>query len=153
VFIACETQAQFEALCAVMQQPGLALDPQFATNEARVAHQDALDAIISRWTRARRRYDIMRQCQEAGIIAAVVQSAEDRVEYDPQLQHREVFPIIEHPELGACPYEGYPPKLSHTPAFVHGRAPLLAEHNQYVYGELLGMSAADIDGLRERGVI
>jgi len=153
VFIACETQAQFEALCAVMQQPGLALDPQFATNEARVAHQDALDAIISRWTRARRRYDIMRQCQAAGIIAAVVQSAEDRVEYDPQLQHREVFPIIEHPELGECPYEGYPPRLSRTPAFVHGRAPLLAEHNQYVYGELLGMSAAEIDGLRERGVI
>jgi crotonobetainyl-CoA:carnitine CoA-transferase CaiB-like acyl-CoA transferase len=95
----------------------------------------------------------MRQCQTAGIIAAVVQSAEDRVEYDPQLQHREVFPIIEHPELGECPYEGYPPKLSRTPAFVHGRAPLLAEHNQYVYGELLGMSAAEIDGLRERGVI
>jgi len=111
------------------------------------------ESIIGRWTRARRRYDIMRQCQAAGIIAAVVQSAEDRVEYDPQLQHREMFPIIEHPELGECPYEGYPPKLSRTPAFVHGRAPLLAEHNQYVYGELLGMSATEIAGLRERGVI
>ena len=153
VFIACETQAQFEALCALMHQPGLALDPKFATNEARVAHQDELDAIIGRWTRARRRYDIMRQCQAAGIIAAVVQSAEDRVEYDPQLQHREMFPIIDHPELGECPYEGYPPKLSRTPAFVHGRAPTLAEHNQYVYGELLGMSEAEIAGLRERGVI
>src|SRR5262250_1078415 len=153
VFIACETQAQFEALCALMQQPGLALDPKFATNAARVAHQDELDAIIGRWTRARRRYDIMRQCQAAGIIAAVVQSAEDRVEYDPQLQHREMFPIIEHPELGECPYEGYPPKLSRTPAFVHGRAPTLAEHNQYVYGELLGMSETEIVGLRERGVI
>ena len=103
--------------------------------------------------RARRRYDIMRQCQAAGIIAAVVQSAEDRVEYDPQLQHREMFPIIEHPDLGECPYEGYPPKLSRTPAFVHGRAPTLAEHNQYVYGELLGMSETEIVGLRERGVI
>ena len=34
VFIACETQAQFEALCALMHQPGLALDPKFTTNEA-----------------------------------------------------------------------------------------------------------------------
>ena len=153
VFIACETQAQFEALCALMHQPGLARAPKFTTNEARVAHQDELDAIIGRWTRARRRYDIMRQCQAAGIIAAVVQSAEDRVEYDPQLQHREMFPIIEHPDLGECPYEGYPPKLSRTPAFVHGRAPTLAEHNQYVYGELLGMSETEIVGLRERGVI
>jgi len=36
---------------------------------------------------------------------------------------------------------------------VHGRAPTLAEHNQYVYGELLGMNEAEITGLRERGVI
>ncbi len=153
VFIACETQAQFEALCALMGQPGLALDPKFATNEARVKHQDELDAIIGRWTRARRRYNIMQKCQAAGIVAAVVQSAEDRVEYDPQLHHREIFPIINHPELGDFPYEGYPVKMSRTPAFVHGRAPTLAEHNQYVYGELLGMDAAEIAGLRERGVI
>lgn len=153
VFIACETQQQFEALCALMGQPGLALDPKFATNEARVKYQDELDATISRWTRARRRYDIMRQCQAAGIIASVVQSAEDRVEYDPQLQHREMHPIIHHPDLGEVAYEGYPVKMSRTPAFVHGRAPTLAEHNQYVYGELLGMSEVEIAGLRERGVI
>ena len=153
VFIACETQAQFEALCALMGQPQLALDPKFATNEARVKNQDELDAIVGRWTRARRRYDVMRQCQNAGVIAAVIQSAEDRVEYDPQLQHREVFPIVQHPELGEVPYEGYPPKLSRTPAYVHGRAPTLAEHNNYVFGELLGMSEAEIAGLKERGVI
>jgi crotonobetainyl-CoA:carnitine CoA-transferase CaiB-like acyl-CoA transferase len=137
-----------------MNQPGLALDPKFATNEARVAHQDTLDAIIARWTRARRRYDIMRKCQAAGIIAAVVQSAEDRVEYDSQLQHREMHPIINHPEVGGdFAYEGYPVKMSRTPAFVHGRAPALAEHNEYVYGELLGMSKAEIASLREREVI
>ena len=120
--------------------------PKFATNEARVANQDELDAIIGRWTRARRRYHIMRQCQAQGIIAAVVQSAEDRVEYDPQLQHRAMHPIINHPELGDLAYEGYPVKMSRTPAFVHGRAPTLAEHNDYVYGELLGMSEAQIAG-------
>jgi benzylsuccinate CoA-transferase BbsF subunit len=95
----------------------------------------------------------MRRCQAAGIISAVVQSAEDRVEYDSQLQHREMHPIIDHPELGDVPNEGYPVKMSRTPAFVHGRAPMLAEHNKYVYGELLGMSDAEIAGLREREVI
>jgi crotonobetainyl-CoA:carnitine CoA-transferase CaiB-like acyl-CoA transferase len=154
VFLACETQQQFEALCGAMEQPGLALDPRFATNEARVAHQDELDAIIGRWTRARRRYDIMRRCQAAGIVAAVVQSAEDRVEYDPQLQHREMFPIIEHPEVGGeFPYEAYPVRMSRTPPNNRDRAPALAEHNRYVYGELLGMSDAEIQSLRERGVI
>jgi len=154
VFIACETQVQFEALCHVMGRADLALDPKFATNEARVAHQDELDAIVGAWTRARRRYDIMRQCQAAGVIAAVVQSAEDRIEYDPQLQHREVFPVIENPEVGgAFQYEGYPVRMSRTPANPSSRAPTLAEHNQYVFGELLGMSAQEIGSLRERGVI
>jgi crotonobetainyl-CoA:carnitine CoA-transferase CaiB-like acyl-CoA transferase len=153
VFIACETQAQFEALCGLMGERELAFDPRFATNEARVAHQDELDALIGRWTRPRRRYDIMRQCQAAGIIAAVVQGAEDRVEYDPQLQSRGIHPVIHHPELGELAYEGYPVKMSRTPPFVHGRAPTLAEHNRYVYGELLGMSEAEIDSLRARGVI
>src|SRR5262249_15171305 len=105
-------------------------------------------AIVGRWTLPRRRYDIMRKCQAAGIIAAVVQSAEDRVEYDPQLQHREMHPIIHHPELGDVANEGYPVKLSRTPAYVHGRAPTLAKHNDYVYGELLGMSRAEISALR-----
>ena len=153
VFIACETQNQFEALCNLMGQPQLALDPKFATAQARIKNEDELDAIIGRWTRARRRYDIMRQCQAAGIIAAVVQSAEDRVEYDPQLHHREMHPVVHHPDLGEVQYEGYPVKMSRTPAYIHGRAPLLAEHNQYVYGDLLGMSAAEIAGMRERGVI
>jgi crotonobetainyl-CoA:carnitine CoA-transferase CaiB-like acyl-CoA transferase len=154
VFIACETQAQFESLCQVIDCTDLVLDPKFATNEARVAHQDELDAIIGRWTRSRRRYDIMRKCQAAGIIAAVVQSAEDRVEYDSQLHHREMHPIIDNPEVGGdFPYEGYPVKMSRTPAFVHGRAPTLAEHNEYVYGDLLGMSKAEIASLREREVI
>ncbi len=153
VFIACETQAQFEALCTLMGQPALALDPKFATHEARVQHQDELDTLIGRWTRARRRYDIMHKCQSVGVIAAAVQSAEDRVEYDQQLHHREMHPVIHHPELGDVAYEGYPVKMSRTPAFVHGRAPTLAEHNRYVYGELLGMSEAELAGLHERGVI
>jgi crotonobetainyl-CoA:carnitine CoA-transferase CaiB-like acyl-CoA transferase len=137
-----------------MEQPGLVLEPKFATNEARVANQGELDLIIGRWTRPRRRYDIMQKCQAAGIVAAVVQNAEDRVEYDPQLQHREVFPIIENPEVGgAFSYERYPVRMSRTPANVQNRAPMLAEHNQYVLGELLQMSEAEIHSLRERGVI
>jgi len=153
VFVACETQAQFESLCRVMGQPDLSADPRFATNEARVANQDELDAIVGRWIRPRRRYDVMRRCQEAGIIAAVVQSAEDRVEHDPQLKHRDMHPVVNHPEIGEFEYEGYPVKLSRTPAFVHGRGPLLREHNRYVYGELLGLSDEEMKLLENDKVI
>jgi crotonobetainyl-CoA:carnitine CoA-transferase CaiB-like acyl-CoA transferase len=153
VFIACETQEQFESLCFLMDRADLLLDPKFATNEARVANQDELDDIVGAWTRPRSRYEVMEKCQGQGIIAAVVQSAEDRVEYDPQIHHRGLHPIIQHPELGEFKYEGYPVKLSRTKPFVHGRAPVLREHNQYVFGELLGLDDEQIRSLTERGVI
>ncbi len=153
VFIACETQPQFESLCYLMEKPDLLLDVRFATNDARFANQDELDRIIGEWTRPRRRYDVMRMCQKAGIVAAVVQSAEDRVEYDPQLQHREVYQVIEHPEVGTFQYESYPVKMSRTPIFLKGRAPLLREHNRYVYGDLLGLSDEKIAQLEEEQVI
>ena len=85
--------------------------------------------------------------------AAVVQSAEDRVEHDPQLKHRDMHPVVSHPEIGEFEYEGYPVKLSRTPAFVHGRGPLLREHNRYVYGELLGLSDEEMKSLENDKVI
>jgi crotonobetainyl-CoA:carnitine CoA-transferase CaiB-like acyl-CoA transferase len=136
-----------------MGQPELMLDPRFATNEARVTNQDALDAIVAKWVRPRRRYEVMDLCQQRGIIAAAVQSAEDRVEYDPQLRHRGVHPVIEHPEVGAFKYEGYPVKFSRTPPYLKGRGPMLREHNQYVFGELLGLDQETLDRLAAEEVI
>ncbi len=92
---------------------------------------------------ARRRASSPRWCRAPKIASSTIRNCSTA----------RCIPIIDHPELGDCPYEGYPVKLSRTPAFVHGRAPTLAEHNQYVYGELLGMSDAEIAGLREREVI
>ena len=73
VFIAAETQGQFEALCTTMGKPELLSDARFVTNEARVANQDVLDDIISTWTAPRRRYEIQSVLQAAGVIAVAVQ--------------------------------------------------------------------------------
>ena len=153
VFIACETQDQWEALCEVMGKPELLSDPRFATMEARVANQDVLDEIISTWTAPRRRYDIMTRLQEVGVIAAVVQTAEDRVEYDPQLQHRDLYTTITHPEIGEFQYERFPPRMSRTPATYTLRSPMVREHQEYVFGELLGLSTPQMDDLREQKII
>lgn len=153
VFIACQTQEQFEALCHVMGTPELLSDPKFATMQARVANQDELDAVISTWTAPRRRYEIMDALQAVGVIAAPIQGAEDRVEYDPQLRAREMYPVTSHPEIGEFEIERFPPRLSRTPAFNGGRAPMLREHEEYVYGDLLGLGSAQIEEYRAQGVI
>ena len=153
VFIACETQAQFESLSSAMGMPDLVFNPKFSTMEARVTNQGELDEIISAWTAPRRRYEIMETLQHAGVIAAAVQGAEDRVDYDPQLRHRGMYPVISHPEIGEFEYEKFPVRLSRTPPHNEGRAPGVREHTQYVYGELLGLSDAEIADLSAQGVI
>ena len=64
-----------------------------------------------------------------------------------------MHPVVDHPEIGEFEYEGYPVKLSRTPAFVRGRGPLLREHNRYVYGELLGLSDEEMKSLENEKVI
>ena len=152
-FIACETQAQFDALCHLMGRPELLTDRRFATNADRVQNQDALDAEIQPWTQARSRHEVMDLCQKSGIIAAAVQNGEDLIDHDPQLRHRGIFPVVNHPLMGPFKYEGYPVKLSRTPGRIRRHGPLWGEHNDYVFQELLALQEEEVTALRTEGVI
>ncbi len=153
VFIACETQEQFEAFANEIGKPELLSDPKFGTMEERHRHQDELDEIVSTWTAPRRRYEIMDRLQKVGVIAVAVQGPEDRVDYDPQLRHRGVYQMIQHPEVGEFEYEALPAKLSRTPPDNTLRAPAVREHEQYVFGDLLGISETEMESLRADGII
>jgi CoA:oxalate CoA-transferase len=73
-----------------------------------------------------------------------VQSAEDRVERDPQLKARGMYPELDHPLLGQRRVQSVPFKHSQTPAVVHSPAPLIGQHTRQVMQELLGLSLDDI---------
>jgi benzylsuccinate CoA-transferase BbsF subunit len=64
--IACQTDAEWEALCQVMGQPAWTREHRFATLLGRKAHEDDLDALIGRWTREWEAYNLMRTLQQAG---------------------------------------------------------------------------------------
>ena len=55
------------------------------------------------------------------------------------------------PELISC--RGMLYKMSHTPGSIRTPAPLFGEHNRYVYEELLGLSADEVEQLTKDGVI
>jgi benzylsuccinate CoA-transferase BbsF subunit len=73
-----------------------------------------------------------------------VQNAQDLLERDPQLRHRQHYWQLQHPVTGPTWYMGPAFHLSATPAQLRP-APCLGQHNTYVYGQILGMSPSEID--------
>jgi crotonobetainyl-CoA:carnitine CoA-transferase CaiB-like acyl-CoA transferase len=150
--VAVETDDQWRALADTLGHPELGGEPRFVTLDARVRHQDELDALIESWTRTHTAKDAQRALQAAGIPAGRVQRSRDLYD-DPQLAHRGTFPEIDHPVLGRHRVDGMPAVLSRTPAEFRRGGPLLGQDNAYVFGELLGMGEREIARLTEEEVL
>ena len=148
--IGVETDAQWQALCAVIGKPELA--ERFPHLRDRLAAHDEVDAAMSEWAATLDHQRATEKLQAAGVPAGPVLINWEIVS-DPHLYARGYFVEVVHPEVGHHRWDGYPWKLSRTPGQVRRPAPLFAEHNDEVLQELLGLSAEAADALRRDGVI
>ena len=155
--IAVFTQEQWLSLVEVLGQPDWLKDSRFADLEERLAHQDELDVLLSEAIAQEDGYDLMRRLQHAGVPAGVCQTAENRLETDPQLAHRGWMTELTQSEIGTWPIKGHPVAMSESPAYIGGRynrgGPSLGEDTRYVLGEMLGYDDASIAALSDDGVI
>ena len=149
--IACETDPQFAALCAVMGRPELAADPRFADVVSRYRNQDALDEAIGVWTRGQTKEEAAEALQAAGVPAAPVLSVPE-VFADPHLRARSFYETVAHSVAGTWEIEGPHWRMSESPAHIRLPAPAFGEHNDYVFRELLGLLDEEIAGLEAAGV-
>jgi crotonobetainyl-CoA:carnitine CoA-transferase CaiB-like acyl-CoA transferase len=154
IAIACTTDADWQALARLIDQPWTA---DFDTLAARLAGQDTLDRHIQAWTHTRDAYQLMELLQAHGIPAGVCQTAEDRCDRDPQLAHLNWLTEVDGTKIGRWPVAEFPVKLAATPAYAGGAinrgAPCYGEDNDWVLGELLGMTKEEITALADEGVI
>lgn len=155
-FALCGPTDRFAAgVFQAMGEPGLATDPRFATRDGRVANATELHGLIAAWAAGQRRADAVKLLEDNGVPAAVVREPEEAVR-DPLVRSRgEVVPL-EHPRYGATAdisATGVPIVFSAARVGFDGPAPALGEHNEQVYGELLGYDADRIAALRASGVV
>jgi crotonobetainyl-CoA:carnitine CoA-transferase CaiB-like acyl-CoA transferase len=127
-----------------MGAPSWTADPKFVTIGGRLQHQEELDEQIEAWTKTLGKYALTELCQAAGVRALPVQSAENRVEHDPQLQQREMYLEMQHPVLGRYKVQNAPFKLSETPAVNTRPSPMIGEHTQEIVEGLLGLSHEEL---------
>jgi len=124
----------------------------FDTFISRLENKKALDKLVGEWTQKHTAEEAMTLLQRCGVAAGVVQDARDLAR-DPQLKERGFFAELDHPEMGKTVSDAAPIRLSDTPPRYTRSAPLLGQDNNYVYGELLGMSKAELAKLKEQGII
>ncbi len=126
---------------------------RFATCDGRLAAQDELDALMADWTRGLSKFETEQKLQAAGVPAAAVQKPRERIDNDPETERLGLWPTVVHSKMGEVRVDGIPVKFSKTPWQIERGAPCVGEHNHEVLSRLLGLSADEIDDLREQGVI
>ena len=153
VAIAVRGDEQWRALCEVMGTPLLAGDPRFATHEARLANEDALDGCVSAWTAGRDRYEVMEACQARGIAAGAVQDGGDVATADPHLAARDFLGMIPTEDGGEQGAERFPALIDGQRPTTGYAARSLGADTFDVLSELLGMSPETIGELVADGVL
>lgn len=151
--IAVFSQEEWRALCRAMGEPAWTHNERFATLDARSKHADELDRLVEGWTRERAPEEVMRLLQGVGVAAGVVQNAEDLAQRDPQLQHRGFWVSQDHPVLGRVPTDGSPLLFSEIAPTFDRPAPLLGQHNDEIFRQLLGLSQEETTRLKQQGII
>ena len=139
-------------MAEAMGHPEWATDERFATHQARGVNQIELDEIISNWTKHFVVADLEALLNEHGIPNGKIFRAPEMLE-DPQFQARKSIVRVDHPEFGNVAMQNVAPKLSETQGAVRHPGPALGEHNDYVWGEVVGKSVDEIVYLKDRGVI
>jgi benzylsuccinate CoA-transferase BbsF subunit len=152
ISIAVGSDDEWRALAELMGKPELAQDSRFATLSDRKANEDALEAAVEEWTSSLDPLEVRERCQAAG-VAAFPPMMNRELADDPHLVERGFFVQKEHPEIGAMKHAGIPWKMSETPCEVWRPAPVMGQDNDYVYGEILGLSSQQIQDLVDREVI
>jgi len=151
--IVIANDAEWERFCRLAGHPEWARDPRFADLPSRLANAVDLDALVESWTSVRRDDEVMETLQAAGIAAGVVQDVEDQARRDPQLAARGFFEQIPHVKKGTVVATGVPLGLTGTPGRSGRAGAALGQDTDYVFGEVLGLSADEIRRHVDAGII
>ncbi len=152
ILIAANSEPLFARLSRLIGRPDLTEDPRFAGNRARVAHAEALDAIIAAWTRRLPAEEVTRRLNAADIPNTRVYTAADCAA-DVQFRHRGMVREVEDPLLGRLLHPGIVPHVPEGPGSIRWTGPAVGAHTDEVLHELLGLTAAEISSLRDEGAI
>ncbi len=151
IYMHAGTDPLFRRLAAAMGRPELT-EGAWRDVAGRMADVEQVEAEVGLWLRGMTTDEASTVLDRAGIPFGPVHSVADVVEHE-QIAARSMMVPTPHTSAGTVRLPGLPIKLSGTPGSIRHGAPDVGEHNDYVYGELLGLDTARIAELRATGAI
>jgi len=133
-------------------KPEMADDPRFGSDMDRFHNANAIDEVVRQWVSERTVEDVVQLCEAARVPCGPLQTV-DQLLGDQQVLAREMVQQIDYGVLGKLPVPGTPIKMSETPGSIKTPSPTLGEHNEEIYGGLLGMNSDRLAQLKEAGTI
>ena len=150
VLIAGNGDSIYKRLMSLIGRDDLGNDPRLAQNDGRSQHAELIDGAIAEWTAQRGRDEVIEALKGARVPAGYPYTAADIVS-DPHYLARQMIEQVQT-SVGPLKVPGALPKLSRTPGRIGTGGPQLGEHNDDILAGL-GLSAEQVAGLRERGII
>lgn len=142
----------FGILSAVLGHPEWTTQPEYATNSARVANRDALEAAIEAITSGKPTAYWLVAFEGKGMPYAAVNDVKDALEHE-QSKARNMVVEVEHGACGTVRLVNTPVKYSDIKPRVRMPPPMLGQHTDEILGQLLGLGQSAIDELRSNGIV
>ena len=151
--IGANKDSLWQRLADAMGKPELGSDVRYATHLARGQNQLELDEIINAWTKTLTVEQVDALMIEYSVPAGRVYRAPEMLA-DPHFKARDAIIEVETERFGKLKMQGAFPKLSATPSGVRSPAPsIVGQHNDEIYGGLLGLGFAEVSALQSAGAI
>lgn len=152
IAIICNHDKHWQQLTAVMGQPELGRDERFLTMKDRVSRMNEVDRLVEAWTAQQDREPLFEQLIANRVPCAPVRELPE-VMQDRHLHERGMLLEYDHPTFGPIVVCRSPIQFVGRPPPPYEPPPAYGEHNEAVYGERLGLDAAELDKLRAESVI
>ena len=148
--LAVGSEVMWRRFCEAIGRPALAEDPRFASNQGRIDHRPALNAILEEVLGQASTTEWVERLNRAGVACGPIYDL-GQVFADPQVQQLRLVEDVLHPLHGPMRVLGQPVALHRTPAKVTAPSPLPGQHTREVLS-LAGLDPAAVAGLLAAGI-
>ena len=150
LMIGAAGEAIWQRCAAALGHPEWCQNARFATNAARLANREALEATMEDAFATGTTDHWVGVLEAAGVPCGPVYNYRQMFA-DPQVEHRGLVQYADDPELGEVPHIRTPVKIGDA-IRVRAVAPKLGQHNAEIFG-YLDVTPADLARLHERGIV